>query len=155
MFLQILLQCVWQGDTSSQVISVMLHYIMNWDKGIKIYSNTSHENSTLVQILSLVTTCKASKYSSWFWGFILAIHQKSFLCKSISCIMRKDEQLFLVNILNIFHDLKSRGSDVHSCTDHFFLPDPPYFLALHPFLFLSHLFQRRWSRVGFVSWSTT
>lgn len=36
---------------------------MNWNKGIKIHSNILNENSTLAQILSLVTTSKASQYS--------------------------------------------------------------------------------------------
>lgn len=65
---------------------------MNWAKWIKIYSNTSNENASLVQFVSLVTTYKALKYSSWFAEFILAIYQKSFQYKKyISCIVGKDE----------------------------------------------------------------
>lgn len=56
---------------------------MNWAKRIKIYSNTSNENASLVHCLSLITTYKALKYSAWFWGVILAIHQKSFQCKKL------------------------------------------------------------------------
>lgn len=144
------------NEETHQAKLYQLCSIISWDKGIKIYSNTSNENLTLVQIPSLVTTCKASKYSTGFWGVYFSYSPKTFSVQKVFHALQERMKNYSLLIFSIsFMIWKSREPDVHSCMDHFFLPDPPYFLVHHPFLFLSHLFQRRWSRVGFVSWFTT
>lgn len=52
---------------------------MNWNKGIKIHSNILNENSTLAQILSLVTTSKASQYSDLGGGGYFSYSPEVFL----------------------------------------------------------------------------